>query len=228
MTRNARLVAPLALIGSVVAFFALFVAAARAYPGGTYFDHASPGHDLWRNTLCDVTRTVALDGRPNGTGCTLARLAMISLAAGIGVLFTRLPELFRARACTGSAVRALGTIAALGAVGVVLLPSDRFGSTVHGVAIVCAGVPGLSAALLSLHALVAERSSARAVVVFGALALAVAAVDFGLYLHELLSSGPSQLAVSVLERITTALLLCWMLAVALELAPRARSVEPPV
>jgi hypothetical protein len=48
---------------------------------------------------------------------------------------------------------------------------------------------------------------ARAVVAFGGLALAVATVDFGLYVTELVSGGPSQLAVAVLERIATALLL---------------------
>jgi hypothetical protein len=41
-------------------------------------------------------------------------------------------------------------------------------------------------------------------------------VDFGLYVAELLSGGASQLSVSVLERVSTALLLAWMLAVARE------------
>jgi molybdopterin-guanine dinucleotide biosynthesis protein A len=204
-----------ALTSTVVAFIGLFYGAARAYPGGTHFDHTSVGHDLWRNTLCDVTRTTALDGRPNGTGCTLARIAMIVLAGGLGIFFALIPRLFRARARTGMLVRALGSLAAVGAVAVVLLPSDRFGA-MHGVAVVSAGIPGLAAALLSLHAVLRERAHARAVVVLGSLALGVATVDFALYVSELLSGGASQLAVSVLERIATALLLAWMLAVAHE------------
>jgi hypothetical protein len=209
--------APLALAASVVAFVAFFYAAACAYPGGTHFDHASVGHDLWRNTLCDVTRTTALDGRPNGAACTLARIAMIVLAGGLGLFFALVPRLFRARARTAAVVRALGALASFGAVAVVLLPSDRFGA-LHGVAVVCAGIPGLAAALLSLHALVRERTRARVVVAFGALALGVATVDFALYVSELVSGGPSQLAVAVLERVATALLLAWMLAVAYEAA----------
>ena len=198
---------------TVLAFIAIFSLAAAAYPGGTHFDHASIGHDLWLNTMCDVTRSVALDGRPNGLGCMLASIAMIVLAAGLGVTFALLPRLFVARARMAAAVRALGTISALGAVAVVLLPSDRFGS-VHGVAIVCAGIPGLAAALLALVAVLRERTSARAVIALGGLALGVAAVDFALYVAELVSGSASQASVSVLERIATALLLAWMLAIA--------------
>lgn len=198
---------------TVLAFIAIFSLAAAAYPGGTHFDHASVGHDLWLNTMCDVTRSVALDGRPNGLGCMLASIAMIVLAAGLGVTFALLPRLFVARARMAAAVRALGTISALGAVAVVLLPSDRFGS-VHGVAIVCAGIPGLAAALLALVAVLRERTSARAVIALGGLALGVAAVDFALYVAELVSGSASQASVSVLERIATALLLAWMLAIA--------------
>jgi hypothetical protein len=208
--------APSVLAFTVLAFIAIFSLAAAAYPGGTHFDHASVGHDFWLNTMCDVTRGVALDGRPNGLGRTLASIAMIVLAAGLGVTFALLPRLFRARRRTALAVRALGTVSALGAVAVVLLPSDRFGSPLHGVAIVCAGIPGLAASLLALVAVLRERTSARAVIVLGGLALLVAAVDFALYVSELVTGGASQVAVSVLERVATALLLAWMLAIARE------------
>ncbi len=210
--------APRVLNFTVLAFVAIFSLAAAAYPGGTHFDHASVGHDLWLNTMCDVTRGVALDGLPNALGCTLASIAMIVLAAGLGVTFALLPRLFGTRRRTALAVRALGTVSALGAVAVVLLPSDRLGSTLHGVAIVCAGIPGLAASLLALVAVLHERSSARAVTVLGGLALCVAAADFALYVSELVSGGVSQMAVSILERLATALLLGWMLAVARETA----------
>jgi hypothetical protein len=209
--------APSVLTLSVVAFVAIFSAAAWAYPGGTHFDHAAVGHDFWLNTMCDVTRTVALDGRPNTLGCRLASIAMLVLAAGLGVTFTVLPRLFLTRVRMATAVRALGAVSALGAVAVVLLPSDRFGS-LHGVAIVGAGIPGLAASLLALVAVVRERRSARAVIALGALALFVSAVDFALYVGELASGGASQVAVSVLERVATALLLAWMLAIAREAA----------
>src|SRR3954471_798809 len=102
---NARVRAEAALlIGAVPAFVILFFAAANAYPGGTHFDHASVGHDFWRNTLCDVARTVAIDGTPNACACALARVAMTLLALGIGVLFVALPRLFPSRTRLGLAV----------------------------------------------------------------------------------------------------------------------------
>jgi len=202
-----------ALIGAVFGFVVLFVAAGSAYPGGTHFDHGSVGHDFWRNTLCDVARTVAIDGAPNTCGCTLARVAMTILALGLGVLFMALPRLFPSRARLGSAVRALGAATVPFAIAVVLLPTDRFGK-LHGVAIVVAGPLGLGAVILALKGLFADARAPRLVVGLGVVTMSVAAVDFGLYVAELLSGGPAQLAVPVLERVATILLLAWMVVVA--------------
>ncbi|HSO38252.1 MAG TPA: hypothetical protein VLT33_37245 [Labilithrix sp.] len=202
-----------ALLGSALAFVVFFVLAARAYPGGTHFDHASRGHDFWRNTLCDVARTMAIDGRPNASACTLARVAMITLALGLGVLFAALPRLFPARPRLGTCVRLLGAATVPFAVAVVLLPTDRFGH-LHGVAIVLAGTLGLSALLLALAGLFAEARAPRHVVSLGVITMSVAAVDFALYVVEFASQGPAQLAVPVLERLATLLVLAWMAAVA--------------
>ena len=201
-----------AMLGAVLGFVILFAVAALAYPGGTYFDHASVGHDFWRNTMCDVARTVALDGAENRVGCAFARAAMTLLALGVGALFIALPRLF-AHERLGKAVRVLGAATVPFAIAVVNLPTDRYGQ-LHGIAIVFAGTLGLSAALLAMKGLLADPRAPRLVVALGALALAVAAVDFGLYVRELIGATAAQVAVAVLERIATLLVLGWMLAVA--------------
>jgi hypothetical protein len=213
------------LLGSATSFSVLFYGAARAYPGGSYFDRAAVGNDFWRNTMCDVARGVALDGQPNPLGSLLARLAMIILALGLGVFFTLLPRLFPDRARLGGAVRTLGWSAVPGAIAVVLLPTDRF-SAVHGLAIVAAGIPGIGATLLAVFGLLRGRGAPRFVAALGLLATLSAAAGFGLYVRELVFGGPAQVAVAVLERVATVLLVAWMLAVAAR--PEARDDDAPV
>jgi hypothetical protein len=202
------------MVMAVAGFVVLVVAAARAYPGGTHFDHARVGHDFWRNTLCDLTRTVALDGSPNTPGAALAASALIVLALGLGAFFLALPRLFASsHARLARSVRTLGAVTVPLAIAVVLLPTDRFGR-LHGVAIFFAGTTGLAAAGLALRALVPAARAPRAVVVCGVLAALLASLDFALYMTELLTAGPAQVAVAVLERLATLVLLAWMLAVA--------------
>ena len=55
--------------------------------------------------------------------------------------------------------------------------------------------------------------------------MSVAAVDFALYVIEFTSQGSAQVAVPVLERLSTILLLAWMLAVAR--AVQRLRVQPP-
>jgi len=213
MNAKSRRISASILIVAIVAFVALFAVAAGAYPGGTHFDHASVGHDFWRNTLCDVARTVALDGRPNAVACTLARAAMTTLALGLGALFMALPELFDARRGAARAIRTLGAATVPCAIAVVLLPTDRF-SALHGLAIVLAGTLGLGTTVLVMRGLLADRRAPRLVVGLGAVALAVASADFVLYVRELAMGGAAQVAVAVLERLATILVLVWMASTA--------------
>lgn len=214
-TRRFHEITAAVLVASVFASVVLFAVAARAYPGGSHFDRLSVGHDFWRNTLCDVARSTALDGAPNAVGSSFARMAMTITAIGIGALFWLLPARFPSSPRLGAAVRVLGSISVPGAIAVVFLPTDRFGA-LHGIAIVIAGIPGLTAAGLAVVGLLRTRArpSASLVTTFGVLAVLVATAAFGIYVHELLSGGPPRMAVSVLERIAALLLLAWMVTVA--------------
>ncbi len=213
-----------ALLGSVVAFVVLFAFAAHAYAGGTHFDHSAVGHDFWRNNLCDVARTVAINGLPNECACFLARFAMLALALGLGVMFFALPRLFPSRPRLGLLVRVLGVATVPCAIAVVLLPTDRF-SHLHGLSIVLAGTLGLGTVGLALAGLFSDARAPSHVVSLGVLAMSVAALDFALYVIEFTSQGSAQVAVPVLERLSTILLLAWMLAVAR--AVQRLRVQPP-
>lgn len=202
----------------VVAVFALlFSLAAHLYPGGTHFNHHSIGHDFWRNTLCDVARGRALDGVSNQAGALLARCAMTVLAIGLGMLFYILPYWFAQDdrgVRLGKLVRAAGLGCVPFAIAVVFLPTDRF-SDLHGVVIILAGVPAFSAAVLVLAGLLGRDACAPPIVTWmGVIVVSVAAIDFSIYVDEVIRGGAARLSVVVLERVATVLLLSWMIVVA--------------
>ncbi len=210
------------ILATVASFAVLFSLAAHAYPGGTHFNRRSIGHDFWRNTLCDVARSSSLDGAANHTGAALARCAMTVLAIGLGMLFYILPSWFAQNprgVQLAKSVRATGIFFVPFAIAVVFLPTDRF-SALHGLAIVLAGVPGFSAAVLVLAGLLRRDSHApRIVTRIGVIAVSVAAIDFSIYVDEVVRGGSARLSVVVLERIATLLLLLWMVVVAHAAAP---------
>lgn len=208
------------VLAAMATFVGLVFLAMRAYPGGTSWDAASPGHDFWLNYLCDLARPTALNGVPNPTGSMFAQAAMIALALGLLPWWSLLARLTPSHPRAGRAMRACGTFAAIGIGFVVALPGDRFGR-LHGIACVAAGVPGLAAAVLGVVTLFRDRRAPRAVRWTGAAALLVSAACFGLYLPDVLSLGSAIVTVAVLERISVVLLLLWMLTGAVSCARRA-------
>jgi hypothetical protein len=209
-SRGLELVARLVFM-SAFSSVGIFTLAASVYPGGNHFDHQAVGHDFWKNALCDVARSTAVGGAPNAIGASLARTAMSIMAVGIGALFWLMPERFPSRVRLGAFVRWLGALTVPAAVAVVLLPSDRFGF-LHGVAIVIAGLPGLSAGLVATVGLVRARRGSRVVPILAITTLLVASACFGIYVDELVTGGPPRLAVPVLERIAALLLIGWMIS----------------
>jgi len=194
------------------AFVVLFVLAVLEYPGGTDWDPRARGHHFWLNYLCDLTRSVALDGEPNPVGSVLAQAGTVVLALGLLPLWWLLPLLFTSRRRLGNAVRSLGSVCVTGAVAVVLLPSDRFGSW-HSAAIIFAGPPGLFAALLGVAGLAREKPVDRISAAIGAAMLGVAAIDFILYVSFISGTGP--MIVAILEKVALILLLSWMVAISI-------------
>jgi hypothetical protein len=195
---------------AIATFTALVFLAMLAYPGGTSWNAAAPGHDFWLNYLCDLARPTALNGVPNPKGSTFAQIAMVALAVGLLPWWSLLARLAPSQRRAGIAMRVLGTIAAVGVGFVVALPGDRFGRA-HGIACVSAGVPGLAAAVLAVVILFRDASAPRLVRHLGAATLLVSAACFALYLPDVLSLGSALMSVAVLERVSVVLLLLWML-----------------
>jgi hypothetical protein len=206
------------VLATAFVFLALVLFAMRAYPGGTSWNAAAAGHDFWLNYLCDLARPTALNGVPNPIGSTFARAAMLILAIGLLPWWALLTRFTPSHPRAGRAIRVLGAIATIGIAFVVELPGDRFGRA-HGIACVAAGVPGLAAAIVSVLALFRDEASPRAVRWVGAATLLASAACFTLYLPDVLSLSSALMAVAVLERLSVALLLLWMLTGALSPAP---------
>ncbi len=199
-----------AVVATASAFVVFVALAMQVYPGGTSWDRSSRGHDFWLNYLCDLARPTALNGVPNPVGSMLAQGAMIVLALGLLPWWWLLAGLAPSQRRSGMAVRALGAIAVAGIFAVVLLPGDRFGA-LHGFACVAAAVPGLAAALIAVGALLRDAAAPRPAAWIGALTLAAGSLCFALYLPDVLRLSSAAMAVAVLERISLALLLVWML-----------------
>jgi hypothetical protein len=199
----------------IIVFVALSVAAMALYPGGTWWDPTTRGVRFWQNFLCDLEWNPALNGEPNPVGSRLAQAAMLFLVAGFVPFWWIAPRLFPARRALGAAVRVLGLTAVAGMVAVALMPSDRCGA-LHGVAVVFAGVPGLSAAILAAAGMLLPDAAkpARIAGLLGAAMLLFALLDFALYVRTMTHGGPGPLLLPAAQKLALLLLLAWMSLVA--------------
>jgi hypothetical protein len=211
--------APAAVLAETAVFATLITLAMRAYPGGTAWNPAARGHDFWLNYLCDLERSTALDGHPNGAGAALARAAMLVLGAGSLLFWRFLPALFAARDVLGRRVRGLGSISAAGIVAVGLLPSDRFPG-LHPILMLVAGSTGIAAAVAGVIGLFADGTRPY-LGILGACAVLVSAADLALYLGHMVAGAPDTPAVAVLERAALLIALGWRALVALSVATRS-------
>jgi hypothetical protein len=198
---------------SIAIFLPLVGASMRVYPGGTSWDHASVGHDFWLNYLCDLLRPTALDGVPNPCGSALAKTATLVLGAGLLAFFWLVPNHFPSLPRLGRAVRVLGTLSVAGVPGVVFVSGDRYG-VLHGLSVVVAATPGLLAALLAVVGLVRGEAGPKRAAMIGVATLAVSAIDFALYIPQILDDAPGPIAVAILERVSLGMMLVWMCVVA--------------
>ncbi len=209
------------ILAAIAVFAALILAAMRVYPGGTWFDRDAPGHDPFRSFLCDLTQPVALNGRPNPLGSSLAKVAMIALSTAVLLMFLAVPRL----APAGLASRVLRAAAILSWVGQILVPltpSLELGA-VHAIPVLAAAVAGLVAGGLAIVAL--SRARRLGLARLGAALFAVAAIDAAVYANHVVTGGPTPLALPVLQRIAHILLLAWASAIAVAVASLPREAE---
>lgn len=203
----------------LLAFVGLYAGAALAYPGGTWEDPTRTGHSILYNYYCDLMRPVALNGQPNPLGSTLAEWGQLVLALALGPFFLVAPRVFPERPRLSRAVRVLGAIASVAGVGVVLMPSWRFGQTVHGVMLLICAVPAVTAlvcVMIGTWRVPALRGLAAALVVTILLTL-------GIFVRQLALGTESTFGLAPLQRLDFALALAWMTTTALRTARPADS-----
>jgi len=194
---------------SLLSAFGLLVALAmRAYPGGNWSERTAAGHRFWENYWCDLLGNPTVGGGANPSGSLLAALGMFCFGLGLlchwWLLATLLP--YRPRRW----VRALGTLATLGFLVVVALPSSSF-PVLHGAAVLCAGPLGIAAAIIA--AVVQARDRAQRPLSWLAFAVLLAsATNLVFYAHAYATSTPAWHALPAVQKVATALLVSWMLA----------------
>lgn len=208
----------------LLVFVGLYAAAAAAYPGGTWEEPARHGHSFLFNYYCDLLRPTALNGEANPLGSQLAELGQLVFALALGPFFIVAPALFEKRRVLARSVRALGIVALIAGIGVVLTPSWRYGQTVHGIfLLVCAGP--------AIAALVGVMVGTWSVPPLRALALALVVsmlLTIGIFVRQLAIGTETTFGLAPLQRIDFALALGWMTLTALrgERARRAAGTAP--
>jgi hypothetical protein len=209
-----------AILSSIVGFVGLELAAMILYPGGTWWDIHARGHRFWENYLCDLEWRVALNGTPNPVGSRLAQAALLLLVLGLAPFWLEVPCLFaKGQRRSGAAVRGLGLLSVTATIAVVFMPSDRFG-VLHGVMVVIACVPGLTAVGLAVWGLAVGEPRPRVAALIGGSMLAASVVDFVLYVSHLIGRSEGTPLVPTIEKVALTLLLAWMGVVAFRVRQR--------
>lgn len=205
----------------LTAFVVMLVAAALAYPGGSWDDPAATRfHWLW-NYWCDLIREQAWNGAPNGTARMLAQASFIALALSLASYWHGVAPLLCERRLARTVVAA-GWVTTLGVVLVALLPHDEF-TRWHALGTVTAGGFGLlSTALLlwgsvSIGPLVCWRHVWGAALVLGALVNLFAYVDAAFLRPR---DGP---LLPCVQKAATPLLVLWMVATLRDARAAARA-----
>jgi hypothetical protein len=206
-------IASAVVVAAVVAFWALEVPAMRLYPGGTWWDATTRGALFWQNFLCDLEWRVALDGLPNAVGSRLAQAAMLVMDLGMLPFWWLVGAQLPSRRRMGTAIRLLGTISVSGTVAVAMLPSDHF-AVPHAAAVICAGLPGLSAAVIGVVGLCKEGARGRAGALLGGAMLAAALSAFLMYASHVLLGTAGPPLVAAAQKLALLLLQGWMVATA--------------
>ena len=200
----------------LLAFVGLYAAAAAWYPGGTWEEPTRVGHSFLFNYYCDLMRPTALNGQPNPTGSTLAEWGQLVFALSLGPFFLVAPRVFEERRRLARAVRVLGVVASVAGVGVVLMPSWRFGQTVHGIMLLICAVPAITAlvcVMIGTWQVPALRGLAACLVV-------TMLATIGIFVRQMAIGSETTLGLAPLQRVDFALALAWMTTTAVRSARR--------
>ncbi len=206
-----RRVVALAVLPPLVVFGSLMAMAMSAYPGGTWEEPAATGHSHVRNFLCDLTRPIALNGTANSSGAQYAQLGLLAYSVALIPFFLVMPFVFPDRLRTGRVAAVAGVLAGLGGVGIVMVPSYRFGAMLHGVTVLLTAVPGLTAALSATIGVFTTRTSIRPIRAAAMATLLVTATAVVMFAIQLARGVETTPGLPVLEKLALGCSTAWML-----------------
>lgn len=195
---------------SLTAFVALMVAAMSLYPGGTWEDASEPGHSLWRNYFCDLLRPTAINGEPNVLGARLAEAGLFAFAMGLVPFFLAAPFCFPERRRLGRLIRTAGVLCGIGGLGVVLVPSWRYGALAHGLMLLLAAVPGIIAAAGAAAGTWQIRRRAPVLAAVAVATLVVVLVVVVIFSRQLMIGTETTFGLAALQKLAVVLALAWI------------------
>jgi len=205
-----RRYAALAVLPPLIAFGSLIAMAMSDYPGGTWEEPGAQGHSQVRNFLCDLTRPTAINGVPNASGSRYAELGLLAYAVALIPFFLILPAVFPDRRKTGRLAAVAGVLAGLGGIGIVLVPSWRFGALLHGAAVLLAAIPGLTAAVSATVGVFTTRTSIRPIRAAALATLVVTALAVVVFALQLARGAETTPGLPVLEKLALGCSIAWM------------------
>lgn len=190
-----------AVLLACATFLVLVTLAAAHYPGGTWLDRGRAGHSFWENFLCDLLHAHSLNGADNRVASRLSRAAMLAMAFALGAIWLVGPTLSPRRGHAALFCRALGGVALVATIALILLPSDRHPAA-HAVAVIGATLGGTGATLALLLVLGAQ-PSARRLAALGWLAVGLAVGDLALYVSTQYGGAGLEVSTAAIQRIAT-------------------------
>jgi hypothetical protein len=203
-----RIASALVLAG-LGAFLTLQIAAAVAYPGGSFCDEGATHYHFWGNFVCDVMQPHTQAGVDNTRAARLGTASFVAIAAAFIPFWWLVGRLVGGAA--GWVVRVLGTLSALGTLVVPGVPSARW-PLPHVAAVFTASVPALAAAVVGAVSLLRARRFVPGLL--GAVTLVVGAVDAAGYGRAALHGTRCTPWLAPVQKVAALALLAWMASVA--------------
>lgn len=205
-----RKVVAFAMFPLLVAFLVLISLSMSAYPGGTWEEPSCTGHSQVRNFLCDLTRPTALNGTPNADGSRYAELGLLAYTLALIPFFLLMPAVFPDRPRLGRLALVAGVLTGLGGVGIVLVPSYKYGPNPHGLAVLLTAVPGLTAAIAATVGVFTTKASIRPIRLAALATLAVTVLAVLMFAQQLARGLETTPGLPVLEKLALACSMAWM------------------
>lgn len=202
--------ASMALAPPLLAFAVLISLSMSEYPGGTWEEPTAKGHSHVRNFLCDLTRPTALNGAPNAQGSQYAELGLLMYALALIPFFLLMPAVFPDRPRLGRLALFAGVVTGLGGIGIVLVPSYKYGPDAHGVAVLLTAVPGLTAAVAATVGVFTTKTPVRPIRGAALATLVVTAIGVVMFAVQLARGLETTPGLPVVEKLAIACSIGWM------------------